>query len=263
MTTNPTNAPSDTFSPSSTQQAPSSYYEPSSDEGSSAGSENTTKGEEPSAQAPESTTAPGETSTESPSHNITVPVDNEYDILRTGEFSFVGVITGNGEPMEVNMSLGKEKIYITSDMDGLEIGMYFEGNKTYIYAPGHKKYLRMSSTVIKLLGLDTSQFTNMADDLGFDRLPPLSSATSVGNGSVNGAACEIYTFSSGSAKDMYVRVYMSGKKLIKIEYADQNNKADTSITFKSITANFPKMPPDGFSEMGYIEFFRLISDEMQ
>ncbi|MCH5198884.1 MAG: hypothetical protein J1E34_08265 [Oscillospiraceae bacterium] len=244
-------------SPSETEQPEPSFTEaPSSEENSSSDTETETK--EPPTQNTEPSSSTEEPS-ESETQGISAPKNSEYDILKTGEFGFVGTIINDNEEMDINISAASNKIYFTSEIDGLQIGLYVEGKKTYIYAPEHKKYLKMNSVVAKMLQLDPDDFVEMANGFGFDKLPDLSLASSVENSSLNGVSCEKYSFLS---EDPNLCVYMNGQKLLKIGYIDKSGKETYSISFSSVSAGFPKMPPDGFEEMSYLEFFKLVAGDL-
>lgn len=256
-----TSQPSQDFdSASSTRPQDPNYNESTSSEAPSADESDPseTSADDPSADG-ETTTAPQNDPSENTTQIADIPENNEYDILKTGEFSFLGTMLTGSDEMEANISIGNGKIYFVTDMDGFELGLYVEDKKTYIYAPQHKKYLKMNSVVAKILQIDPETFIEMTESLGFDKLPPLSSAESIKDGSVKGVSCKVFTFKN--AENTSMKAYMKGTRLLKIEYTDKNGAATNSISFTSITAGFPKMPPDGYEEMGYFEFFKLIAGD--
>jgi len=213
-----------------------------------------------STSAPESTTLNNET--ESTTEKREYPTNTEFDILRSGVYTIVGTITNEGEDLHVNISCSTDdQIYFTTEIDSMELGLYVKGKKTYIYAPDAKKYLKMNSAVAKLLSMDPQTFIEMTEGLGFDRLPTLNNAISVEDAKIGGTACEKYKFISDTG-DQTIFAYLNGTKLLRLEYIDANGNISTSISFESVSAGFPKMPPDGFEEIGYIEFFKLIADGM-
>ena len=241
-----------------TSAPPDSSVAPSSEQPSSAQSVTS-----PSARH-DNTTSPGTTSqqpaTSEPAAD-NAPKNTEYDILRTPEFTFSGSVTTGNEVLDVTISSGKDKIYFTTDIDGLTLGVYAEGKKTYIYAPEQKKYLKMNNTLAKMLKMDPSTFIEMTQGFGFDELPPLSSALSVEKGNYAGRECEIYSFKDVN-DSAALKVYTASDKLLRLEYLDTEGNVTTRIDFKSVSAGFPKMPPDGFEEIGYLEFFKLIAGEI-
>lgn len=185
----------------------------------------------------------------------------EYDTLRSKSMTINGVFGDKGEESPIVMSIGDGEIYMTSEMDGLEMGIYISGKKTYIYLPAHKKYLKLNAAVAKLMGIDPNEFSDMAQEMGFDSLPALSTAYDYADGAMNGKACKLFLLKGTDGTDT-LRVGLNGKKLIGVEYLDAAGKTDSYMYFTSVQAGFPTMPPDGYEEMGYIDFAKLLMAEM-
>lgn len=219
------------------------------------------------------TAAPVENSTTAPAESTTAagPMTaaqyaaslgaTEYDTLRSKSMTINGVFGDKGEESPIVMSIGDGEIYMTSEMDGLEMGIYISGKKTYIYLPAHKKYLKLNAAVAKLMGIDPNEFSDMAQEMGFDSLPALSTAYDYADGAMNGKACKLFLLKGTDGTDT-LRVGLNGKKLIGVEYLDAAGKTDSYMYFTSVQAGFPTMPPDGYEEMGYIDFAKLLMADM-
>ena len=208
----------------------------------------------------EATTAGGASQT--PAQYVQSLGANEYDTLRSNALTLDAVVGDGTEENPLQMALGNGDVYIKSEMDGLEMGIFISDNKTYIYLPSQKKYLKLSSAVAKLIGIDPNEFSDMTKDLGFDSLPPLSQAQSMTDGAMRGQACKLFLLKSIDGTET-LRVGLAGKKLVGIEYLDNAGNMKSYMYFNSITPGFPKMPPDGYTEMGYMEFFKLVMAEME
>ncbi len=208
----------------------------------------------------EATTAGGTSQT--PAQYVQSLGATEYDTLRSNALTLDAVVGDAAEENPLQMALGNGDVYIKSEMDGLEMGIYISDNKTYIYLPSQQKYLKLSSAVAKLIGIDPNEFSDMTQDLGFDSLPPLSQAQSMTDGTMHGKTCKLFLLKSTDGTET-LRVGLAGKKLVGIEYLDNAGNMKSYMYFNSITAGFPKMPPDGYSEMGYMEFFKLVMAEME
>lgn len=217
--------------------------------------------------APETTTANTANPTQSSGDTQSVAAyaaslgNTEYDILRTNNFTIRATMTDENESQEMNMSVANDEFYFTADMDGLEIGLYVTGQKTYIYYPPEKKYLKLSAAVARIMGLNTEDFTEMAESLGFDKLPALTQAQSMRDGTMDGTPCKVFFFKNvENGSDM--QVYMNGTKILAVEYLDTNGKTTSITKFSSVSAGFPKMPPDGYEEIGYMKFLEILYNAM-
>lgn len=226
----------------------------------------TTEANEPGTAAPadESTTAaaPGESTTaaQSLAQYVKSLGTTDYDVLRSNDCYIKADLISGNEITPTDLAIGQDKVYILSDMDGMNIGLYVEGKKTYIYLPDNKAYLKLSNTVAKLIGMDPNEFTSMVSDMGFDSMPPLSEAVGMQDGAYNGTACKVFTLINDEET---VRVYMNGKRLLAIDYLGENGGVASTMRFYSVTAGFPAMPPSGYKEIGYMDFAKIVMDGME
>lgn len=227
----------------------------------------TTEANDPgtTAASDENTTAaqtPGESNTaaQSLAEYVKSLGSTDYDVLRSNDCYIKADLISGNEITPTDLAIGQDKVYILSDMDGMEIGLYVEGKKTYIYLPGNKAYLKLSGTVAKLIGMDPNEFTSMVSDMGFDSMPPLSEAVSMQDGAYQGTACKVFTLVNDEET---VRVYMNGKRLLAIDYLGETGSVESTMRFYSVTAGFPAMPPSGFKEIGYMEFAKIVMDGME
>ena len=216
--------------------------------------------------AAESTTASGDrTQSDSTAQDVASYVASlgttEYDILRSNDFTIVATMETGGEKQDMNMSVGNDQIYFTADMDGMEIGLYVTGQKTYIYYPPEKKYLKLSAAVAKIMGLETDELANTAKSMGFETMPELSKALSMKDGSMDGTPCKVFFFKNvEDGNDM--QIYMDGKKILAIEDLDSSGNRVSIMKFTSVTAGFPQMPPSGYEEIGYMKFLEILYNAM-
>ena len=220
---------------------------------------------EPSSEEPGSDTTPGviepTVQTVTPAQYVQTLGTTEYDVLRSNNFTMQGAFHEGSQTTPITMAITTNQIYVTSEVDGLQLGIHVNGKKMNIYLPAQKKYLEMNSAVAKLLQMDPDEFTSMADELGFDKLPSLASAESISDGTVNGVKCKIFYIRSTDGTEA-LRVYLAGTKLLAIEYLDSTGTVTSSMTFSSVQAGFPQMPPSGYSKMSYFEFAKQLMNEM-
>ena len=212
------------------------------------------------------TTAPGTTASDAANTTAApagpgVPAGNEYDILRSGNFSFSAAMENDGETQEMEISVSTAgDLYVTADVDGLVMGVLVKNKKTYLLYPPQKKYLELNDFVLGVMNLDPSEFTGIADDLGFTEMKSLEEADSVSEGADEGTACKIYSMSYSDGTS--AKVYLAGTKLIAMENYGANGALTNAMKFKSVTAGFPQMPPSDYSKSGYMEFLGLLASGM-
>ena len=212
----------------------------------------------------EATTAAGSTPT---SGNMTAAQyaqslgQTEYDILRSDSMTLDGIFGEGAETNPIQMAIGNDQVYMRSEMDGMEMGIYIADKKTYIYLPAYNKYLKLNAAVAKLMGVDTNEFSDMTKDMGFENLPPLTQATGMSDGTMNGQSCKLFLL-NGTDGAKTIRVGLNGKKLVGVEYLDSAGKIMSFMYFNSVVSGFPKMPPDGYEEIGIMEFAKLLMSEM-
>ncbi|MBR5409481.1 MAG: hypothetical protein IK104_02325 [Clostridia bacterium] len=203
-------------------------------------------------QQPSSQTQPG----------IQVPAGNEYDILRSGNFSLSALMISGNDQQEMNVAVSPAgDLYVNADVDGLEMGILIKNKKTYLMYPPEKKYLELNEFVLNLMQLDPSEFTSIADDLGFTTMNPLDKASAVIEGSYNGTPCQVYIMVYDDESTS--KIYMSGTKLLAVENYDANGNKASVMEFHSITSGFPQMPPSDYKKSGYMEFLTLLASAME
>lgn len=253
-----------------TQEPAAAPTEPLPSEGSS---EETTASQEnePTAEIPDDTTDSGEEDTTdasviSPSAATepvpAIPANNEYDILRSGNFTMKATMLADNVESTVDMSVSKDgNFYINTEVDGMEMGILVQNNRTYLVYPPEKKYLRLNSAVASLLKMDPSQFTEIADEMGFETMEPLSSADRVTDGQFRGTACKVYHVPYGNGA--FSNVYLNGTKLLGIENLSASGNIESTMIIRSVSAGFPQMPPADYSESKYLEFFQILYKSME
>ncbi len=242
----PSSIPADTTTDIPATQDNESTTLPGTEATTGAPEENTTNG----GAAPE-----GTTKAQSVQDYVKSLGTTDYDVLRSNNCKITAMLDNDEGSNPMELAIAPDKLYIETELEGIKIGMYVEGKKTFIYLPDQKSYLKLSSTVAKLIGMNPEDFTAMADDLGFDSLPPLSEATDMQDAKVDGVQCKRFTVKNG---DETIRVSLNGKKLVAIDYLEANGSVGSTMHFTSVTAGFPAMPPAGYQEIGYMDFAKII-----
>lgn len=134
--------------------------------------------------------------------------------------------------MNVNIAMnGQNAIQITTTMSGIYLGIYHEGDNTYVINLAQNTYLELTEGVRKMLGLDEM-------DMNVD----LSSAeegsdTKYYNVKINGndGLCSEVTAKDGNI----TRLYTIGDKLVQVDSYDKDNNLTSRIVVSAFSASIP------------------------
>jgi len=191
----------------------------------------------------------------------------EYDILRSGTFYLKGTMNDGSSVLPLEMAVTPNTVYMTSSMDGVNVGILVDANKkVYMMLNDKKTYLEMSDAVMKYMGMSADELVS-SDSVDFSKYQPLDKADAVNDTTINGVACKEYIFEDSTGS---TRVYMNGTKLIRFANYDTAGKLSTSSDVTTITSNVPanKMSPPsdykGYSGItGLLGFMGQMADLMQ
>ena len=207
------------------------------------------------------------TTSSSGSQQITVPAGNEFDILKTGNFYMVGTMvdsTGTVAPLEI--AITPSSLYMSSSMDGIDIGiMIVDGKTMYMLYPKKQAYLEMTDTVMEMTGMNIEEFSASAE-LDFSSFGSLTDADSVTEEVLNGRKCQVYTISNNGE---IRKVYLDGKKLVRFASYSSSGKLLSASDITSITGNVPadkSAPPKNWKSykgmIGMGTFMAMLMGEM-
>ena len=227
--------------------------------------------EEQSSQA-EQTTGASQTGVENTTasqgnQDISVPAGNEFDILKSGNFYMVGtMIDQTGVPAPLEMAITPSSIYMSSSMDGIDIGILLvDGKQMYMLYPGKKAYLEMTDSIMEMTGMNIEEFSESAT-VDFSNFGSLTDADSVTEEVLNGRKCQVYTVNSDNEVK---KIYLDGKKLVRFASYTTSGKLLSASDITSITGNVPAdkcAPPanyKGYKGMiGMASFMTMLMGEM-
>lgn len=209
-------------------------------------------------------------SSEVPSTNAPVSgqkYDNEYDILRSGNFHIKGTMTDNsGLTSPLEMAVTPNSIYMLSEFsEGVDIAVLLSNKKFYMIYPAKKAYMEMNESIMKTVGLDINAMLE-SGNVDFTAFGSLEEATKVTEELYNGSVCKVYQMddpSGGTAK-----AYMNGDRLVRFaSYSDEGYSSVMDIY--SISSSVPadrSAPPADYKAYsgvaGIFSFMSLMSDVM-
>lgn len=220
-----------------------------------------------------SSDVPGETTTDSAfssaqSGTVSVPSNNEYDILRSGTFYIKGAMiesTGAQSPLEMAVTSGS--VYMLSEFsEGVDIGILVSGEKIYMIYPTEKAYVEINDAIMNLVGFNVDEMMS-SDSIDFSSYGALSEAYSVVDEEYNGINCKIYSIKHGENGEL--KVYMSGNELIRFASYNAEGQFLSATEVDAISADVPSdksAPPSGYKVYkgitGMFSFMSLLADEM-
>lgn len=201
--------------------------------------------------------------------NTTVPAQpantnaNEFDYLKSGNFYIQGTMTdSSGQQLPLEMAVTANSVYMLSNFEGAAMGMLINNGTTYMIYPAEKSYLELNATVLKAMGMSTTDLISSAD-LDYSQYD-LSNADSTSSETVNGANCTVYIYNNTSGS---TRFFMNGNKLVRFATYDANGNPDTINDVGYITNNVPAdkiNPPADYKEYkgitGMFSFISLLGD---
>lgn len=216
-------------------------------------------GEGNSSNTTETPTGGQQPETTQPVH-VSAQGDTEYDILRSGSFYMRGTMvdaSGNKTPMD--MAITDKSVYALSDFDGVEMGVLVNDGDIYLIYPPEKTYLEMSSLLMSMMGMSSDELIN-TNDLGFENFQALSAAEKVEQTTLNGTACQCYTFPGASGVSS--KVYMNGTKLLRFESYDAPGRLSSACDVDYITGDVPAEkinPSSSYKKSNIYSFMKLLS----
>ena len=210
-------------------------------------------------------------SSEVPSTNAPVSgqkYDNEYDILRSGNFHIKGTMTDNsGLTSPLEMAVTPDSVFMLSEFsEGVDIAMLVKNDIMYMIYPKEKAYMEMSDSLMKMAGLDVDEMIS-SDAVDFTEYGALSEAYYVVDEIYNGIDCKVYYIKDASEGSM--RVYMNGDRLLRFaKYSpDGVFLSATEVEYISATVPADRSAPSADYKAykgitGMAGFMGLLSDVM-
>ena len=133
--------------------------------------------------------------------------------------------------MNVNIAMnGQNAIQITTTMSGIYLGIYHEGDNTYVINLAQNTYLELTEGVRKMLGLDEM-------DMNVDLSSEEGADTKYYNVKINGndGLCSEVTSKDGNI----TKLYTIGDKLVQVDSYDKDNNLTSRIVVSAFSASIP------------------------
>lgn len=203
---------------------------------------------------PETTTEP-ETPTQPERPDFIPPEkDNEYEILRSGTYSFTGKTVDGSGSSDLEIARTPNSLYLGAKFNDIKIAVLTIDGKVYLVNPKEKRYLDLNTPIMKAemkaLNMDVEDFANTGS-FDFSFFPPLEEATRCER--VGSYVKYVFEAASGS-----INVTMYGKKLISLENARDGSVYRIDFTEVTNTVPSEKRELSGLKKTGQTIFITTL-----
>ncbi len=211
---------------------------------------------------PETTTEP-ETPTQPDLPDFIPPEkDNEYEILRSGTYSFTGKTVDGSGSSDLEIAKTPNSLYLGAKFNDIKIAVLTiddnvnddKDGKVYLVNPKEKRYLDLNTPVMKAemkaLNMDVNEFASTGS-FDFSFFPPLEEATR--SERVGSYVKYVFEAASGS-----INVTMYGKKLISLENARDGSVYRIDFTEVTNTVPSEKRELSGLKKTGQTIFITTL-----
>jgi len=166
------------------------------------------------------------------------PQAGDINTFISGKFYLEGTMytEDSKDGMNVNIAMnsadnGQKAIQITTTMSGIYLGIYHDGDKTYVINIASKTYLELTEGIRKTLGLgdlDMNMDFSTTDD---------NVTKKFFNATINGekGICSEVT----SAEGTVTKLYTIGDKLVQVDSHDSSDKLVSRIVVSELSASIP------------------------
>ena len=164
-------------------------------------------------------------------------ISNQYDMLRSGVYSYIGerLDTSTGQYEYFELAKTADTVHLTISFEGVEIAMFICDGNVYAVSDAKKMYLVTPQEVFDAIGVNKTELVEKYQKNSYS-YPALSNASSVKDGVVDGFQCKIYRIPCDSG---ITEVSMCGGKLVRIREYDKSNRLSGETKFYNITMSVP------------------------
>ena len=163
----------------------------------------------------------------------------------SGKYYISATMIADGTESDMNIAIRGTDFYTTMDMDGMNMGIMFRGEKMYLINLNDKKYLDFDS-ISALMGSEM--------DFDMASLKEVASVLDLSSYNFQGFEQSKVDFEGQTANcyryyadELSIFFYFVNGKLEKVEYGDAEGNMTTSIDVKEFS---PEIPSDTFSLVG-------------
>ena len=215
---------------------------------------------------PETTTA--NTQTQNPVTETTTeasqPAVSDYEVLKSGVFHCKGTMVDASGTAPMEMAFTKDTVYVTTDFDGVSVGMLMTADEMYMLYVDNKTYMELGEAIMKMMGVDKDElFGSM--DFGFASFGNLEDADSVTQTTVNGSECTCYEFKKENGTATHI--YMDGNSLKGFATVNSSGVVTTANYIDYFSAQVPPemVSPEagGYTKQNMVTFMSSLMSVMQ
>lgn len=167
----------------------------------------------------------------------------------SGIYYFDGEMIAGEEKTPLELAINGSNFHLFSEMDGKDIAIMSLDGKLYLLNPDTKKYMELTASVQKMMGIDASQFAFEFNKTKFDANKPFS----VTKAQYNGQDAVCYTYKDEKTCIEFISVNEEIKQMV---FFDSDGTASTILTADEFSSEIPDemLTFKGYSKTNIISF---------
>lgn len=191
---------------------------------------------------------------------------DQFEILRNNSFYLNCEMSQNGVVYEkMDIAVTDNSYYLSSELEGVEIGILISDDELYMLYPEKKAALHMSESLLGIMEMSKEDLISSAD-FGFSYAPGIKDMKVERTEKFRNKDCTVYSYFTGAEK---IEIYMCGDSLVRMVFYDSTMKIISDMVVNNISEDvsesYRKVPSDykiykGIS--GMFEFMNLLEDVM-
>ncbi|MCD7774857.1 MAG: hypothetical protein LUH40_04670 [Clostridiales bacterium] len=171
----------------------------------------------------------------------------------SGTYYLDGSMLVGSDETPIEMAMNGSNVEVFTEMEGMDIAMLQLDGKIYLLNPDTKKYMELSSTLMKTMGVSEEDFSFSFTNLNFDGSNP----SSVTQATVDGASATCYTYIGSNAS---VDFFAVNDEIVQIEIESTESGTTTVLKIDEFSASVPSgmLTLSGYSKTNMISFFSAL-----
>ncbi len=178
-------------------------------------------------------------------NNITDTIASFFN----GKYYFDGEMISGGEKTPLELAINSSDFQLFSEMDGKDISIMAYEGKYYLLNPDTKKYIEITSSLQKMMGIDASKFTFEFNKTNIEGKNP----SAVTKAHFNGQDAVCYTYRNETAHMDFIA---SDNEIKQIILYNSDGNVETVLAADEFSAEIPDemLNFKGYSKTNMISF---------
>lgn len=156
----------------------------------------------------------------------------------SGSYYISAKLESNGSSMDVDMAVRDKDFQMSTESEGMKISIMYMNSKVYCVNPDTKKYIELSATLLKTMGMDIFEVEKVVEEINFSKYK----FTKVDITEEGAELCVCH-----SNEEVEVKFIFSGDELKRIEFGEVGGSSASVITVNEF---LPSIPSDMLTVVG-------------